>query len=58
MNKLCDMKIVSEQYSKQPRNVIPTCINDISTEILELLSKYGYSKETISEVISKRIQHE
>lgn len=58
MDKLCDMNIVSEQYSKQPRNVIPTHIDDISPEVLELLSKYDYSKETISEVINKRIQHE
>lgn len=57
MDKLYDMNIVSEQYSKQPRNVIPTCIDDISTEVLEFLSKYGYSKETISETISKRTQH-
>ena len=58
MDKLCDMNIGSEQHSKQPRRVIPTCIYDISSDVLEFLSKYGYSKETISEVISKRIQHE
>lgn len=58
MNKLCSMNIVSEQHAKQPRKVIPTCIDDISTEVLELLSKYGYSKETVSEVISNRIQQE
>ena len=57
MDKLCDMNIVSEQHSKQPRRVIPTCIYDISSDVLEFLSKYGYSKETISETISKRTQH-
>lgn len=54
--RLCNKNIVSEQNSKQARNVIPNCIDDISDETLEFLSKYGYSGETVSEVISKRIQ--
>lgn len=54
--RLCNNNIVDEQNSKQPRNVIPNCIDDISDEVMEFLSKHGYSGEAVSEVISKRIQ--
>ena len=56
MDKLCSMNIVSEQHAKQPRKVIPNCIEDISFDVLELLSKYGYSEEMVTETISKRVQ--
>lgn len=55
INSLCDMKIVSEQNAKQPRTVVPTCVDDISDDVLEFLSKYGYSKEVISDAISNRV---
>ncbi|MCM1227192.1 MAG: hypothetical protein NC320_07170 [Clostridium sp.] len=56
IDKLCSMNIVSEQHAKQPRKVIPTCINDISPDVLKLLSKYGYTEEMVAEVINRRVQ--
>ncbi len=55
IKRLCKMNIVSGKISKQPRTVIPTCVDDISDDVLEFLSKYGHSKEAISDAISKRV---
>lgn len=43
--------IVTEQFSKQPRKVIPVCIGDLLPETVTLLEQYGYAKDQIEEVL-------
>lgn len=54
MDKLFDMGIISEKNAKQPRNVLPTSIDNLSPEVLKLLSKYGYTEDNITAIIAKR----
>ena len=47
VNVLNEMQIVSDQFSKQPRKVIPNRIDDLSVESKRLLEHYGYTLEQI-----------
>lgn len=51
MKTLEAWQIVTEQFSKQPRKVIPVCIGDLSPETVTLLEQYGYAKDQIEEVL-------
>lgn len=51
MDVLYGMNIVTEQFSKQPREVIPECIGDLSHEALGLLEQHGYGVEQIEAVL-------
>lgn len=47
MDALYQMEIVEDKFSNQPRKVIPHSIEDIPTETLEFLMKYGVSENDI-----------
>ncbi len=49
METLEKMHIVTEQFSKQPRKVIPVCIENLLPEVFSLLEQYGYTKDQIEE---------
>jgi len=51
---LCQKQIVSEKKYNQPREVIPTCIEELSEEILTYLEKYGYTKEQLKGIFQSR----
>lgn len=54
INKLKDMGIVSEKFSKQPRTVLPNCLDDLSQETLTFLNSQGYSTEAILKTINSK----
>lgn len=47
MDILEQLGIVSAPFAKQARKVIPTCIEELSTETKNLLDHYGYTTENI-----------
>lgn len=47
MKILEELHIVTEQFSKQPRKVIPVCIEGLLPEVVSLLEQYGYGKDQI-----------
>ena len=51
---LYEMKIVGEKFSKQLRQVIPTCLNDMSSEAINLLKLYGHTEAEIAEQFERR----
>lgn len=54
VDQLCEMGLVSEQFAKQPRKVIPVCIEDLSPEVVSLLDQYGYGKDQIEGVFKTK----
>lgn len=49
MKTLEAWNIVTEQFAKQPRKVVPVCIEDLLPETVTLLEQYGYGKEQVEE---------
>lgn len=47
MKTLETLHIVTEQFSKQPRKVIPVCCEDLLPEVVSLLEQCGYEKAQI-----------
>lgn len=54
VDQLCEMRLVSEQFSKQPREVIPVFIEDLLPEVVSLLDKYGYGKNRIERIFKTK----
>ena len=54
MKVLEELRIVKEQFSKQPREVIPIRIEDLLPEVLSLLEQYGYGTNQIEEVFRRK----
>lgn len=51
MKTLETLRIVTEQFSKQPRRVIPECVGDLLPEVVSLLEQYGYGIDQIEIVL-------
>ena len=51
MKTLETLHIVTEQFSKQPRKVIPECTEDLLPEVVSLLEQYGYGIDQIEIVL-------
>jgi len=51
---LFKMNLIADKYATQPRTVIPQTIEDIPTEITELLINNGVSEDDIAGVIQNR----
>ena len=47
VDKLCEMGLVSEKFSNQPREVLVHSANDISPETISLLERHGYTLDQI-----------
>ena len=54
MKTLERLHIVTEQFAKQPREVIPVCIEDLLPEVIRLLEQYGYGKDQIEEIFRRK----
>jgi S-DNA-T family DNA segregation ATPase FtsK/SpoIIIE len=54
VDELFQIGIVSEKFANQPRVVLPKSINDISEDVIQLLSVNGYSSEDVIAAIEKR----
>lgn len=54
MDALCKMNIVTNKFSNQPRMVIPTCIENLSMNVVNLLEQYGYTKAQIIELFESK----
>lgn len=50
METLETLHIVTEQFSKQPRKVIPECFDDLLPEVVSLLEQYGYEKNQVETI--------
>ena len=47
VGKLYELGVIGEAYSKNPRVVLPTCIEELSPEIMDFLARYGYVAENL-----------
>ena len=56
IKQLYEMGLITEQFSKQPRRVIPVCIEDLSPDIVSMLEQYGYAKENIEDIFRNRAE--
>lgn len=54
MKTLEALHIVSGQFSKQPREVIPVCIEDLLPEVVSLLEQYGYGKKQVEGIFKTK----
>lgn len=54
MKTLETLHIVTEQFSKQPRRVIPECVGDLLPEVVSLLEQYGHGMDQIEGVFAKK----
>ena len=50
-NALHEMNIITDKFSNQPRKVIPTCIEDLSSDAIRLLEHYGHTTDQIAEIL-------
>lgn len=55
MKELYRLHIVSAADGKLRRRVIPQCVEDVPENVLQLLSRYGFSAETVGAAINKRL---
>lgn len=55
LDNLCDLGLVSEKFANQPRQVLPQCVEDVPDDVLQLLSRYGFSAEMVGAAINKRL---
>lgn len=56
MKTLEELHIVTEQFAKQPRKVIPVCTEDLLPEVVNLLEQYGYAMENIEDIFRNRAE--
>lgn len=54
MKTLETLHIVKEQFAKQPREVIPICVEDLLPETVNLLEQYGYGLEQIEAIFNNK----
>lgn len=54
MEMLHKMNIVTKKFANQPRTIIPTCIEKLSGEAVDLLEHYGYDAEQIREIFEAK----
>ncbi len=54
MKTLEGLHIVTEQFAKQPRKVIPICVEDLLPETVELLEQNGYGLEQIEAIFNNK----
>lgn len=54
MKTLEAWNIVTEQFAKQPRKVLPACIGDLLPETVSLLEQYGYGENQIKETLQAK----
>ena len=54
MDILDGMKLLGEKNSTQPRQVVPTCYEDLSEEVINFLKRYSYTGEQIREAFRIR----
>lgn len=54
MDTLEQFGIVSPQFAKQPRKVLLHSVEDLSDELLDFLTSWGFSKDNISQTIDSR----
>ncbi|MCL2273644.1 MAG: FtsK/SpoIIIE domain-containing protein [Defluviitaleaceae bacterium] len=48
------MGIITDKFAKQPRDVLVTCYEDLSEEVLGLFDKHGYTVEQIQEALNTK----
>lgn len=58
MQTLERLHIVTEQFSKQPRNVIPACIDDLQPKVVNLLEQHGYERNQIETVLKIKTEQD
>lgn len=56
INRLNDMGIIADKFANQPRAVLPINVEDVPTEVMELLTKHGISAEDVTAAIASRGQ--
>lgn len=54
MKILEELRIVKEQFSKQPREVIPICSEDLLPEVVSLLEQNGYGEDQIKGILRRK----
>jgi hypothetical protein len=55
LERLYKLGIAGEPNVKSPRNVKPTCIEDLSDEVISFLNHYDYTTEDIQKVFNARL---
>jgi len=54
LERLCKYKIAGDAKAKQGRKVIPTCLNDLSDEVISFLNHHGYTTADIETAFADR----
>ena len=54
LEKLSSMDLVAEKFANQPRVVIPTCLEEIPTDVIELLLANGVTEDDIIAAFQSR----
>lgn len=54
VNLLCEKGIITERFAKQPRKVIPACIEEVPNETINFLEMYGYDQEQVKNVFNEK----
>lgn len=54
VERLHTLAIVGALQGRQPRSVIPTCIEDLSEEVMRFLTRQGYTEEDIQKVFDAK----
>lgn len=53
---LYKMNLIADKFAKQPREVVPTTIEDIPNDVMVLLTSNGVTEDDITKTISKRLE--
>lgn len=54
VEKLFEMRLITEKFANQPRTVLPRSVEELSEDVVKLLENHGYLCEDVSNAICKR----
>ena len=54
IDKLCELGLLSEKFSNQPRRVLPQSVEDAPQTVMDLLTCRGVSIDDVAAALSKR----
>jgi S-DNA-T family DNA segregation ATPase FtsK/SpoIIIE len=54
LKRLHNLHIVGDMYEKLPRVVLPVCLEDLPTETVTLLERFGYTSEHIEKALNAK----
>jgi hypothetical protein len=54
LEELYKLNLISDQFAKQPRKVLPACVEDLSEEVVRFLERNGNTSERVEKLLDAK----